>query len=355
MDLKGLIAFGFIIVFSSCFKQKTTISALVESDSEGSCIVKWEIYPESDESVIEIYASDNDSVFPLLPIKKVEVNKYIDVVEDADSLGYRYFKLKVGDTFSNVIAKRFYQFDNVQNFRDIGGYVTNDGKTVKWGKVFRSGEFSNMTLRDVDEFNALNIKSVIDFRPKRLQQARKDVVDVTNHYSLFVTGTSSDSISKRVLENRFLRGDALIYMQDMYEQMFIDYCDEYARFFDYLIDEDNYPIIYHCVLGKDQSGIATYFLLKALDVPITTIEDDYMLSNIGVNKRKIIKDASELPELQQQVFTMLTRTDIAFLRYGVGCIKKEEGSVDEFMLKCLGLTSEKKKKLREILLYQEQQ
>jgi len=37
------------------------------------------------------------------------------------------------------------------NFRDIGGYLTSDGRKVKQGIVFRSGELPRLTENDVQQ------------------------------------------------------------------------------------------------------------------------------------------------------------------------------------------------------------
>lgn len=337
--------------FFACSKPETSIRALCEQGQNGSVTLKWEVYPEQDDAVMEIYASDNDSVFPQQPYKTTSVNRFIAVIKHADSLNLSFFKLKVNNTYSDIISNRFVEFEDIQNFRDLGGYKTSDGKTLKWGKLFRSGEFSNMSKKDAEKIKKLGLQTVIDLRPLYSQKSRKDLLDTPNRYEIHISGTSNDSINRQVLKDRFLRGDATIYMQDMYEEMIIRHSDKYAEFFAYLLDESNYPIVFHCYLGKDQSGIAAYFLLKALGVSPEIIEDDYMLSNYGVDKSKIIKDVSKMSDSQQQAFTMLTRTDASYLRYGLACAKKQDGSIDDFMENSLGLTKEKKQKLRSILLY----
>lgn len=35
---------------------------------------------------------------------------------------------------------RHIALEGQSNFRDLGGYKTRDGKTIKWGQVYRSGE-----------------------------------------------------------------------------------------------------------------------------------------------------------------------------------------------------------------------
>ena len=75
-----------------------------------------------------------------------------------------------------------------------------------------------------------------------------------------------------------------------------------------------------------------------------------MASHIGINRVKSVKDADSLTESRQEAFTMLTKTDLAFLKYGISCIKEMHGGVDEYMLKELKITPEKKEKLKKILL-----
>lgn len=335
---------------TSCSKPETSIRILCEKAQNGSYTIKWEIFPEMDDATMEIYASDNPSTFPNQPLKKTTVNKYIATIENADSLGVSYFKLKVNNTWSDVVTNRFYEFEDIQNFRDLGGYKTQQGKSIKWNKIYRSGEFSELSKNDLESISKLKLQTIIDLRPRHIQEKRVDKLNSPNRYELYISGTSTDSISRKVLENRFLRGDAIIYTQDLYEELFLSQSQQYAKFFDYLVDESNYPIAFHCYLGKDQSGIASYFLLRALGVSSEVAEDEYMLSNWGIDKSKVVTGIANLSESQQEAFIMLTRTDIAFLKYGLACAKKEEGSIEDYMENKLGLTREKKQKLRSILL-----
>ena len=49
------------------------------------------------------------------------------------------------------------------NFRDIGGYKTIDGHTVKWGQVYRSGELPRLTDEDVAILQKLDLRMVHNF------------------------------------------------------------------------------------------------------------------------------------------------------------------------------------------------
>ena len=64
MKHKLLICIAGLITLYNC-SSKPSITALCETDKKGNYILKWEIYPETDNLPIEIFISDNDSVFPV--------------------------------------------------------------------------------------------------------------------------------------------------------------------------------------------------------------------------------------------------------------------------------------------------
>lgn len=349
MKLKSIAFIIGLIALYNC-SSKPTLTVLCELDKSGNYILKWEIYPDVDSTQADIYISDNDSVFPSVATMVVSANDYIAVIKPDERHKRRYFKINIKGTLSEAVSNRFFEMDSIQNFRDIGGYTTGDGRTVRWGKIFRSGSFYKMTKEDSLELNSLKIKTVIDLRPEDSKLRNPDRYKVANNIRLPIALNGYSSIANKVFEGKLLRGDAVIYTQDTYRDMVNNFASEYAQLFDYLCDENNYPIAYQCFLGKDQSGLATYFLLRALDVNADMIEEDYMGSNLGI-RPKLLKGADSLTEARQEALTMLTKTDIAYLKYGLSCIREKSGSIDNYMIHDLKLTPEKRKKLRSILLH----
>ncbi|GAB7555497.1 hypothetical protein NRB_50170 [Novosphingobium sp. 11B] len=63
-----------------------------------------------------------------------------------------------------VVAERALPLEQGSNFRDVGGYVTKDGHTVKWDKAFRSGAMPLLTDADYALLDQLGIGNVIDLR-----------------------------------------------------------------------------------------------------------------------------------------------------------------------------------------------
>ena len=60
--------------------------------------------------------------------------------------------------------QRLLPLEGGQNFRDLGGYRTRDGRTVRWGMQFRSGAMNGLTAADYAYLGKIGIRTVCDFR-----------------------------------------------------------------------------------------------------------------------------------------------------------------------------------------------
>ncbi|GAB6013211.1 tyrosine-protein phosphatase [Viscerimonas tarda] len=348
----GLIGCIFsTLLFCNC-SDNTSISFSCEKDRMNDYILKWEVFPEKNDAQIDIFCSDNDSLFPREPLVRKPLNDYVAIIESQDDAFRNFFKLKVGKTSSGIITNRRFEMDSVQNLRDLGGYFTSDNHQVRWGKIYRSGTLARITGNDNNTLQSLHIKTVIDFRDTSQVKNISDSYAAVNRINIPINACSfNPGIKRRIIEGSFLKGDAIIHTQDCYRDIIEHYPQQYSRFFDVLCDESNYPVLFHCELGKDRTGLAAYFLLKALDIPTDVVEEDFLLSNEGIDKFRMIKGEEELSEKTQEAMTMIFKADVSQLRYAIYCMKKKSGSVEEYMTKELNLTHRKKDKLKSILLY----
>ena len=55
-------------------------------------------------------------------------------------------------------------FDGCFNFRDLGGYPTDDGRRTRWRRLFRADGLSRLTENDMAALASLGIVTVIDLR-----------------------------------------------------------------------------------------------------------------------------------------------------------------------------------------------
>lgn len=336
---------------TGCTKHPEIYFYCDRSRDGGSYTLKWEVSPTNPEEKIKIYMSDNDSVFLDPPIIETLVSDYIAHIPLQDSLSRKFFKLKVGKTFSGIISNHVFKMDNMQNLRDLGGYYTKDEKQIKWNLIYRSGDLSEITSRDYQVLESLGIKTIIDFRDVEEYEEFPDLFTLPNMIHLPIASGNRAYIRDRILDGTFYRGDAILFTQDMYQNMVEKYAKEFASFIDILCDQKNYPILYHGYLGKDRGGLASYFLLKTLGISNEANEEDYMMSNLYISEQMVMGEAKFLPEQMQEAATVVCKADRSFLRYAISCMENKSGSVEKYMEQELKITQAKRDKLREILLY----
>ncbi|WP_404477701.1 tyrosine-protein phosphatase [Novosphingobium sp. BL-52-GroH] len=167
-----------------------------------------------------------------------------------------------------VVAERVLPLQQGSNFRDIGGYVTRSGKTVKWDKAFRSGAMPLLTETDYSMLGQLGIGNVVDLRSIEEREVAPDMLDdrlgalfLANDYSL-----------KPMMASMGKRGG-----ENVYQGMETMLAPQYRAMFKRLIAGDG-AVVYHCSAGQDRTGIATGLLYDVLGVDRETILKDYQLS-----------------------------------------------------------------------------
>lgn len=180
------------------------------------------------------------------------------------------------------------------NFRDLGGYKTRDGKTVKRGLVFRSGELPRLTDADVATLEQLGIKTVVNFLHEKEIAARgpdrlpKGVTEV------FKPIDTDDGLAVHLIDARktgnFSKVPATLNPQIHATLAQKEAYDQYATLFTLLAKPDAKPLVFHCSHGVHRTGTAAAILLWTLGVPWETVREDYLLSNVcrkeSVEKRR---------------------------------------------------------------------
>ena len=178
-------------------------------------------------------------------------------------------------------SDRHYPFEGCFNFRDIGGYLNQDGKRLKKGLYFRTGRQDRMTEKDLSQLSDLKISTQIDLRkPDEVLDQGKGPLEAmgANYINIAVIPKGgSDQLSKLV-------GDTGIS-----GKRYLGYLEfgptSWLRLFGILADQENLPVVLHCTAGKDRTGVSTAFLLSVLGVNRDVIEADYLLTNLDTERQ----------------------------------------------------------------------
>jgi protein-tyrosine phosphatase len=187
------------------------------------------------------------------------------------------------------------------NFRDLGGYATADGRTVRWGQVYRSGELPRLTDADVEQLASLDIQTVVDFLTEAERAARgPDRLPAGVHkLDLPMEAGNLGMLAGVVSEARQTGDFSQVPAElnpDIHRLLVVEGREYYATLLRELADPDRRPLVFHCSHGIHRTGTAAAILLSALGVPWETVREDYLLSN-DYRRDEIERRVDELRQL----------------------------------------------------------
>lgn len=321
-------------------------------DDIGNYIIKWETFPSLEGSV-RMYVSDVPDYFDQTsPVGIVNIADEVSTYITIDNITRKYFLLSFNDQYQNIVGSRAVTTDNIQNFRDLGGYVNNEDKTLKWGHIFRSGAPDHLSVIDRIRLDNLAVHTMIDLRtPGEYDSLDELYLHAHTVHVPVSTGIDNAEVMERIRQGRMKKGDAILFMQDVYLHFIHNNSEQFAKALDLFLDKDNYPILFFDTLGKDRVGFLAALLLVALGVPEETIMKDYLYSNDYINFAALAPFARKLDYDGQETVTALLSANEQFLGVALKRIKKEYGSLDKYLEEKLNFTIKKREKLKEIMLY----
>jgi protein-tyrosine phosphatase len=255
-----------------------------------------------------------------------------------------------------LVAERGMPFEGTPNFRDFGGYHTSDGRRVKWGYLYRSGQLSGLTECDLRLLSSLDLDVVCDFRrveeqerdPSQLPSPGPDVV------SLSITpGSNSGFLTEASSYENTDRQAMFDFMVEINRDFALQQAQAFGRMFELLLRGEGTRMLVHCAAGKDRTGFAAAIVLLALGVPRATVMADYLLT------AEYFKPESELGrlrakydmDLEAEVMMPVLEVYPEYLQSALDAIDEQFASVDDYLERQLGVDASAREALRNLYLY----
>lgn len=240
---------------------------------------------------------------------------------------------------------RSLQLSGASNFRDLGGYATDGGRTVRWRHLFRSDHLAALTQNDIVELSRHGLARVCDFRGETERAPLLCAMPGLAVHFLPIEPTVVQAISDMVAAGQQLTAaDTVRMMKHTYRAFVHDNAVAYAEFFRLLL-EGNSPLVFHCTAGKDRTGFAAALILLALGVPRSVVIQDYLLTNEFY--RMPAHSASALP---QEALQVLWRVQVEFLDAAMHAVDADYGGVQSYMESALGVGAKERERLAELYL-----
>lgn len=341
-----------VTMFSGCSDNKTADSSAAQetisiSDNDVKPInihtKKQESYLNSSSSLAFLYASGKEenskpvSVEFLLSDNKNARGEYVlNISENSDmsdavsysssSSGISVSNFKIDTTYywtvtENGVTGKVMQFetegdcprnmdvDGVTNVRDLGGWETESGARTKQGLIYRCGRLNESSAPSVNiEITDKGIKTMRD------ELGIKSEIDLRK-----VDDGETGQITSSPL------GTDINYYNCPMEwdgNMFEDNKEQILNVFSILSKPENYPLIFHCNIGTDRTGMISFLANALLGVCEEDLYKDYLFSNLGTiggtRKKSGITDSGYYKAIMEaEGNTLSEKTYNCLLNFGV--------------------------------------
>ncbi|MGX4772231.1 tyrosine-protein phosphatase [Bradyrhizobium guangdongense] len=241
----------------------------------------------------------------------------------------------------NDSPARHLALQGASNFRDLGGYVTYDGRTTRWRHIFRSNHLGQLTAADVEIVRALGVRSAFDFRGVEERATGICAVSEITVHSLPIEPTVIAALRAEVARGALTGPVALELMRESYRNYVRHNTHSFRALFGHLL-EDRAPLVIHCTAGKDRTGFASALILHALGVPDDVIAEDYLLTNSHYKR-----DASSVSDLPADVLDAIGSVEASFLDAAFDAASRDYGDVETYLRDGLKLRPAERTALRE--------
>jgi len=260
-------------------------------------------------------------------------------------------------------------FDGIENARELGGLVMQDGRTIREGVLVRSGELSKASDADVALLKErFALTDVFDFRFE-LERSRKpdrEMEGVTNTWlstlpqaflAAFASGRADSTTVQsasllEALASYAFHPQAQEMAQKLYPAIVTDTTSQ-KRYGEFLrgVLEAKGGALWHCSQGKDRCGWGSAFVLAALGAGRETIVEDFALSNVSYEKAvealsaQVVQKGGGEPELA--FIRAMVGVSVENFERTLEMIDAQYGSLPAYLEKALGFTAAEQQKMKE--------
>lgn len=332
----------------------------VERNGDGHYLVSWRTARPGQR--VAIYMSDNPDHYYTgkdlgTPVLYSSGHEALILNPDKDVRHYFYLETEGGEAV--ILAERQLNLQGARNFRDLGGYEAEDGRRLKWGKLYRSSKLSALSDVDRGYVRRLGLTLICDFRQVLEQELEPTLLHGENMpllASLPIMPGSSASFLENLHKGIIAVDDAASFMEQTNRDFVVNQMPRYAEMFQLLLAGDQQLLI-HCASGKDRTGFGAALILDVLGVSEDAIVQDYLLTNrylpIDEEIRRLSTEFTDQTgaAVSPEVLRPMLEVRPEYIRACFEEIRRRYESKDHFYEAALSLDDAKVRRLKDRYLH----
>lgn len=227
------------------------------------------------------------------------------------------------------------------NTRDLGGYASATGTATRWQAFLRSDEPAHCDREDIDFLLGYGLRTVIDLRTQaECDYAPNPFAQIEGvHYVNIPLGfdTIPDVMAlKDPTDN--IPSLTKFYLYILEKKQY-----QVREIMDLMVDRLPHTALFHCVVGKDRTGVIAMLLLALAEVSKADIIANYEVTFSHVSENPRLKKAFA----EDRNDLMLSKRE--FMQPAFDLIQQRFGSAADY-LHHIGMTPERVARLKAHLL-----
>ena len=241
------------------------------------------------------------------------------------------------------------KLDHANNYRDLGGIKTVDGRTLKKCMLIRGTPLNKLSKKDINILREnYKLSTIIDLRTKKeVEEKPDDSLPGVEYFHCPVLSESLVGISHERRVNSFKSLEMMPTMEDLYITMVTDVSlRNMVQVLKKILTfpPERFSIVFHCSAGKDRTGILAALLLAFLGVDRKTIVEDYLFTNnVTKAKAKFVYFGVLIARMSHKIAKKIKNYFLAqedYIESALKTLEQKYGSLDNFFATWLHFTDE---------------
>jgi protein-tyrosine phosphatase len=179
-----------------------------------------------------------------------------------------------------TLAPGHLDVEGCMNFRDAGGWAIDEGSSMRTGVLYRADDPVRLTPAGRSVIDALGLAAAVDVRQAaQIARSAGFIEPARTFHRPLVDRVIDIEAPPRLAEPADIA--------DLYEEMIERSRPQVADVLDILANHvSDGPVLVHCAIGKDRTGLVVALIQAAIGVPCDSIAAEYTRSHEPARRRR---------------------------------------------------------------------